>query len=52
MISFFKKKGIPAIATGFGARQTAHITDEFAEIRTLYKGARVLEQFVKDYDAL
>ena len=52
VISFFKKKGIPAIATGFGAHETAHITDEFAKIETLYKGVMVLERFVKDYDRL
>ncbi len=52
VISFFKKRKIPAIATGYGAHNTAHITDEYAKISTLYQGAKVLEQFIKDYDAL
>lgn len=50
VITFFKKQGIPAFATGYGSRGTAHTTDEYAEINKLYKGARLLEQFLKDYD--
>lgn len=49
VISFFKKQNIPAIATGFGASHTAHSTDEYAEIKTLYEGSKVLERFIKDY---
>jgi acetylornithine deacetylase/succinyl-diaminopimelate desuccinylase-like protein len=50
VISFFQKHGIKAFATGFGKSGTMHADDEFAEIQTLYKGAVVLERFVKDYD--
>jgi succinyl-diaminopimelate desuccinylase len=50
VISFFKKHGIKAFATGFGKSGTLHADDEFAEVGTLYKGAVVLERFVKDYD--
>lgn len=50
VITFFQKKKIPAIATGYGSRNTAHATDEYAEVSKLYKGARVLEQFLKDFD--
>ncbi len=50
VITFFKKKGIPAFATGYGSRATAHTTDEYAEVDKLYKGARLLEQFLKEYD--
>jgi succinyl-diaminopimelate desuccinylase len=50
VISFFQKHGIKAFATGFGKSGTLHADDEFAEVRTLYKGAIVLERFVKDYD--
>ena len=50
VISFFQKHGIKAFATGFGKSGTMHADDEFAEIKTLYKGAVVLERFVKDYD--
>ena len=52
VISFFQHQGIPAFATGFGKSGTLHTNDEYAEIPTLYHGARVLEQFIKDYDAL
>ncbi len=52
VISFFQKYGIKAFATGFGKSGTLHADDEFAEIKTLYKGAVVLEQFVKDYDQI
>ncbi len=49
VITFFKKQGIPAFATGYGSHGTAHTTDEFCEIEKLYKGSRVLEQFLKEY---
>ncbi len=52
VISFFKKMNIPAIATGYGTHNTAHITDEFAKVDILVKGARVLEAFVKGYNGL
>jgi acetylornithine deacetylase/succinyl-diaminopimelate desuccinylase-like protein len=47
VITFFQKKRIPAIATGYGSRKTAHTTDEYAHVEKLYKGAKVLEQFLK-----
>lgn len=50
VISFFKKKGIPAFATGFSSKGTAHATDEYVEIENLYRGAKVLEKFIKEYD--
>ncbi len=52
VISFFKKAGIPAIATGFGAVGTAHITDEYVVINDLYNGSRALERFLKERDKL
>lgn len=48
-ISFFQQRGIPSIATGFGTSGCAHIADEFVEIDNLYKGARLLEEFLKNY---
>jgi succinyl-diaminopimelate desuccinylase len=48
-ITFFKKKNIPAIATGFGSTQCAHTADEYVKIDNLYKGALVLEEFLKRY---
>ena len=49
VITFFQKQGIPAIATGYGSRKTAHATDEYAEVKKLHQGARVLERFLKEY---
>ncbi len=48
-ITFFQKNNIPAIATGFGSQGCAHIADEYVKIENLYKGARVLEEFLKSY---
>ena len=50
VITFFKKHNIPAFATGFGARATAHTTDEYIKIKLLSEGTRVLEQFIQEYD--
>lgn len=49
VITFFQHKGIPAVATGFGSGGCAHVADEFVKISNLYKGAQVLEQFLKSY---
>lgn len=48
-ITFFQDKNIPAIATGFGCQGRAHTVDEYAKVDNLYKGARVLEEFLKTY---
>jgi succinyl-diaminopimelate desuccinylase len=50
VITFFQDYGIPAFSTGWGAHGVIHANDEYAEIKTLYNGARVLEQYLKDYD--
>jgi acetylornithine deacetylase/succinyl-diaminopimelate desuccinylase family protein len=47
VITFFKKKNIPAVATGYGAKGCAHTTDEYVYVDDLYRGARVLERFIK-----
>jgi succinyl-diaminopimelate desuccinylase len=49
VITFFQDKSIPAIATGFGSEGQAHMADEFVLVDNLYKGARVLEEFLKNY---
>ena len=49
VITFFKKHGIPAFATGYGSRGTAHTNDEYVKIDLLYKGTQLLERFLKDY---
>lgn len=48
-ITFFQNKNIPAIATGFGSAGSAHIADEYVKIDNLYKGALVLDEFLKNY---
>jgi len=48
-ITFFQEKDIPAVATGFGCQGCAHIADEYVKIDNLYKGAMVLEEFIKIY---
>lgn len=52
VITFFKKKNIPAVATGYGVSGCAHATDEFITQDNLYCGALVLERFVKMFDKL
>lgn len=52
VITFFKKHGIPAFATGYAARGTAHTNDEYIRINTLYKGTKLLEQYIKEYDRI
>jgi len=49
-ITFFQHKRIPAVAFGFGSSGCAHIADEYVKIDNLYKGAQVLEEFLKDYN--
>ena len=49
VITFFQDKGIPAVATGFGSEGCAHIADEFVKVENIYKGALVLEDFLKNY---
>lgn len=49
VITFFKLKNIPAVATGFGTESCAHVADEYASLSNLYKGAQVLVSFLKNY---
>jgi acetylornithine deacetylase/succinyl-diaminopimelate desuccinylase family protein len=49
VITFFKALNIPAVATGFGSEGCAHIADEYADLNNLYKGAKVLVEFLKHY---
>ena len=52
VITFFKKYKIPAFATGFGAHGVAHTNDEYIFVRSLIRGTKVLEQYLKEYDQL
>jgi succinyl-diaminopimelate desuccinylase len=49
VISFFQAKGIPAVATGFGSSGCAHTANEYVKIDNLYRGALVLEEFLKSF---
>ena len=49
VITFFKAKNIPAIATGFGTEGCAHIANEYASLNNLYMGAQVLVEFLRNY---
>lgn len=49
VITLFKHKNIPAIATGFGSSGCAHAVNEYAKIENLYKGSLILEEFLKRY---
>lgn len=49
VITFFQDEGIPAIATGFGHSGCAHSVNEYVPVKSLYKGAQVLEHFLKNY---
>jgi len=49
VITFFQDKFIPAVASGFGSGGCAHISNEYAQIDSLYKGAKVLEKFLTSY---
>ncbi|MGE5197188.1 MAG: M20 family metallopeptidase [Deltaproteobacteria bacterium] len=49
VITFFQNKNIPAVATGFGSEKCAHAANEYVKTGNLYKGALVLEEFLKSY---
>lgn len=49
VITFFQRKNIPAIASGFGSAGCAHIADEYVKVSNLYKGAQVLREFLTTY---
>ncbi|MDO8580147.1 MAG: ArgE/DapE family deacylase [Candidatus Omnitrophota bacterium] len=52
VITFFKKHGIPAFATGYASSGTAHTTDEYIDVKPLCQGTRLLERYIKEYDRL
>ena len=48
-ITFFQEKNIPAVAWGFGSEGCAHTANEYVKIDNLYKGTKVLEEFLNNY---
>lgn len=51
VITFFKKRNIPAVATGFGVEGCAHIADEYTSLKNLHNGAAILVEFLRNYKA-
>ena len=49
VISFFQQRGIPSVATGFGTAGCEHLADEYVEVKNLFSGARVVEEFLKGF---
>jgi len=49
VITFFKNRGIPAVATGFSCSGCAHSSNEYVKVDYLYKGAMVLENFFLNF---
>lgn len=47
--TFFQHHNIPAVATGYGSHNCAHAANEYVKIYNLYKGALVLEDFLKKH---
>jgi len=52
VITFFQHQKIPAFATGWGAHGTLHTNDEYIYIKSLCRGTRLLEEYLKEYDNL
>lgn len=51
VITFFRQRKIPAIGFGCGSSGRAHSNNEYVKISNLYKGANILETFLKNYIA-
>ncbi|MCU0650655.1 MAG: M20 family metallopeptidase [Candidatus Omnitrophica bacterium] len=49
VITFFQERSIPAIATGFGCKNRAHMVNEYVTLDNLYRGGQVLERFLRDF---
>ncbi|MDD5044941.1 MAG: M20 family metallopeptidase [Candidatus Omnitrophica bacterium] len=49
VITFFQDLHIPALAYGCGSGGTAHASDEYIKIKDLYRGAIILEEFLKSF---
>jgi len=52
VISLFQLHNIPAFAAGWAAHGTAHTNDEYIFVKSLCKGTRLLEEYVKEYDKI
>jgi len=52
VITFFENRNIPCVATGFSCSGCAHSSNEYIKVDYLYKGAKVLERFLKNFTPL
>jgi len=52
VITFFQDREIPAVSIGFGTSGCAHITNEYVEVKNLYRGARLLREFLRIYPGI
>ena len=50
VINFLKDRGIETFAFGFGTKGCAHAKNEYVKANNLYKGVRVLEEYIKNLD--
>jgi len=50
VMSYFQERKIPSFATGFGTKGCCHTTNEYVKINDLYKGAKIIEEFIKQFD--
>ena len=49
VLSFFQRRNIPAVATGFSCSGCAHSSNEYIKVDYLYNGAKILEDFLKNF---
>lgn len=50
VMGFFQERNIPSLATGFGSKGCCHVNDEYVKIDDLYKGSKIIEEFIKKFD--
>ncbi|MFC1658774.1 M20 family metallopeptidase [Candidatus Omnitrophota bacterium] len=49
VMTFLQNMGIPVVATGFSSCACAHSSNEYVKVDYLYRGATVLEEFLKTF---
>lgn len=50
VLNFLERKGIPSCVFGFGSKGQAHTSNEYAEIKKLTLGVKILKHFLIDLD--
>jgi len=49
VMTFLHNKNIPAVATGFSSSGCAHSSNEYVKVDNLYRGAKVLVEFLRNF---